>query len=81
MTSSPLMPRELDHRSADGVSVTLFWDPGVERAIVSVHDARRDESHEIHVRPDERALDVFRHPFAYVAARARTPLVARLTTA
>lgn len=61
--------RELDHRQFDGISVTLLWEPAADHAIVSVVDAKTDESFQIEVRADESALDVFRHPYAYAASR------------
>ena len=35
--------------------------------IVAVADEKTNERFSIEVRDDERALDVFRHPFAYAA--------------
>jgi len=37
------------------------------RLLVAVADSRSGESFEVHA-PAEKALDVFRHPFAYAAA-------------
>jgi hypothetical protein len=36
---------------------------------VAVHDRKTDEAFELAVREDERAHDVFLHPFAYAASR------------
>ena len=57
---------ELDHRSANGIEVSLLWSPSSNRLLVSVEDSRSGESFEVQA-PAEKALDVFRHPFAYAA--------------
>ena len=71
--------RELDHRTNDGIDVRLLWDPAADRALVQVTDAKADVEFEVTVRPGERALDVFHHPYAYAAwagatRRRRQPL-------
>jgi hypothetical protein len=58
--------RELAHRKADGIEVTLLWDASDDTVTVEVFDAGTDESFEIGV-PRDRALDAFHHPFAYAA--------------
>jgi hypothetical protein len=61
------MPRrELAHRSADGLEVSLLWDPRDDSLSVRVNDARERARYEIPVQ-DARPLDVFEHPFAYLA--------------
>ena len=57
--------RELDHRVSDGIDVRLLWRPHDDRALVSVSDAKTGGSFTLEVRADQRALDVFHHPFAY----------------
>ena len=57
-----MIERELDHRNADGIDVTLLWDPGTDRVVVAVVDD--NESFRIGVDAGE-ALDAFRHPYAY----------------
>jgi hypothetical protein len=59
-------PRELAHRSSDGVHVTLFWHPATNRVTVQVVDESLDEAFEFEASAD-RALDAFEHPFAYAA--------------
>ena len=58
--------RELAHRSADGVDVTLVWvrSDGADETVVFVSDHREGTYFEI---PTEAhlALDVYYHPFAY----------------
>ncbi len=58
---------ELDHRSADGIEISLLWSRDTNRLLVAVDDSRSGESFEVDA-PAEKALDVFRHPFAYAAA-------------
>jgi len=57
--------RQLDHRVSDGIDVRLLWRPQDDRALVAVSDARTGESFTLVVGRNQRALDVFRHPFAY----------------
>jgi hypothetical protein len=59
--------RELAHRTADGVEVTLRWHPTDGRVSVVVHDTRLGESFELAVAPGDSALDVFEHPYAYAS--------------
>jgi hypothetical protein len=54
--------RELDHRNADGIDVTLLWEPRTDSVVVAVVDD--NESFRIAVDGRE-ALDAFRHPYAY----------------
>ena len=58
---------ELDHRSADGIEIFLLWSRATNRLHVAVDDSRSGERFEVPA-PAEKALDVFRHPFAYAAA-------------
>jgi hypothetical protein len=58
---------ELDLRSHDRIHVRLLWRARDDRVIVAVSDGKTGERFSIDVRDDERALDVFRHPFAYAA--------------
>jgi hypothetical protein len=72
--------RELDSRESDSLHVRLLWDPIDERTTVIVLDRKTGDSFNIEIRPQERALDVFAHPFAYaachgVSTRARDRLV------
>jgi hypothetical protein len=63
--------RELDSRIGDGLEVRLLWDPRDNRVSVSVNDAKTGHRFEVQVRRDERALDVFHHPYAYAGRRLR----------
>ena len=59
--------RELDRRLHDRIDVRLLWRARDDRVIVAVSDEKTGEHFSVDVRGDERALDVFRHPFAYAA--------------
>jgi hypothetical protein len=61
--------RELDHRVSDGIDVRLLWRPHDDRALVTVADSKTGESFTIEVAADQRALDVFHHPYAYAGNR------------
>lgn len=67
--SAPAGPRELDSRVSDGIDVRLRWHPTDDRVSVAVHDRKTGEAFELAVGEDERARDVFLHPFAYAASR------------
>ena len=62
--------RELDHRVSDGIEVRLLWRPHDDRVLVAVADAKTGQAFTIEVGADQRALDVFQHPFAYAGSRA-----------
>jgi hypothetical protein len=57
--------RELDHRISDGIDVRLLWRPADDRALVAVEDSKTGEAFTLEVGADQRALDVFHHPYAY----------------
>ena len=61
--------RELDHRVSDGIEVRLLWRPHDDRVLVAVADAKTGQAFTIEVGADQRALDVFHHPFAYAGNR------------
>jgi hypothetical protein len=69
MTASTDTLRELDHRAAYGIEVTLLWDESDDRVLVAVSDAKTGAAFELEVQPHERAMDVFHHPYAYAASR------------
>jgi hypothetical protein len=66
---TPTDTRELDHRAADGVEVSLLWHPSHAFVSVIVSDARIDRSFELVLDERDNALDVFHHPYAYAAHR------------
>jgi hypothetical protein len=71
MTSVTAYPgtRELAFRSNDGMDVALYWHTDSELLSVVVADSRTAESFELVLDHDDRAMDVFHHPFAYAARR------------
>ena len=74
--------RELDSRVSDGIEVRLLWRPEDDRAVVAVSDAKTGESFTLEVGADQRALDVFHHPYAYAPDGAGTrPAGGELTRA
>jgi hypothetical protein len=66
--------RELAQRSGDGLEVSLLWYPCDDALSVRVLDTRSGDSFEVPV-GDARPLDVFEHPFAYLA-RYESALIA-----
>jgi hypothetical protein len=60
---------ELDHRSNDRLDVWLLWRERDNQALVMVADEKTGERFTIEVRENERALDVFHHPYAHAAWR------------
>ena len=56
--------RELAHREADGIEVTLLWYAEADRVAVRVSDARTGDRFELRIHAAD-ALDAFHHPFAY----------------
>ena len=57
--------RELAHRRADGIEVTLLWNTETEGVFVSVAE-QEGNTLEFQV-PPAQALDAFHHPYAYAA--------------
>jgi hypothetical protein len=60
---------ELIVRERDGIAVTLFWLRATDALLVTVADHRSGTLFELLLDRDDRALDVFHHPYAYAAAR------------
>lgn len=56
---------ELDHRSSAHLDVSLLWDREEGTVSIEVSDSRSGTNFTFDV-PRERALDAFRHPFAYL---------------
>jgi hypothetical protein len=72
-TSEESAVRELDHRSTDGLEVTLQWHAVTNVVSVAVLDTKSGEEFELVVGDGEDALDVFHHPYAYAAHRHTAP--------
>jgi hypothetical protein len=68
--------KDLDFRAADGVEVTLLWAKALGRAWVAVRNDSSGEEFEVEIRDGDNPLDVFRHPYAYAAARTPELLAA-----
>jgi hypothetical protein len=60
--------RELDSRAGNGLEVSLLWSPESNQLAVLVIDEQEGEEFAFEVAAGE-AMDVFRHPYAYVGAR------------
>jgi hypothetical protein len=58
--------RELAHRSTDGLEVTLLWDPVDDDLTVRVEDRRSGDVYQVPV-GNASPLEVFEHPFGYLA--------------
>jgi hypothetical protein len=69
MTTAATQRSELAHRSTDGIEVSLLWSQPSNRITVELIDNRIDERLEFEVAND-KALDAFRHPYAYAPAQA-----------
>ena len=72
MTAPTHIRRELAHRAANGIEVTLLWSAAEDEVAVQVLDTVEEQAFELAVDRDH-ALDAFHHPFVY-AARRQTPL-------
>jgi hypothetical protein len=70
--STKMKARELDSRITDGLEVRLLWRPSDNHVSVAVNDTKTGEAFQVDVRPGQRALDVFQHPYAY-ATRLLSP--------
>ena len=60
---------ELASRKTNGVTVRLLWTRSTNLVTVAVDDAPGGDYFELVLGENERALDVFHHPFAHAAAR------------
>ena len=67
MSTTSKTRRELAHRVSNGIEVWLYWERVGDTLTLEVYDAKCEEYFEVEV-PRHRALDAFRHPFAYRAA-------------
>ena len=62
--------RELHSRCADGIYVRLLWSEHDGEVTVAVTDTKAGDQFTVEVRDCDRPLDVFHHPYAYVARTA-----------
>lgn len=65
---------ELANRESAGIQVSLFWSREDNTLSVVVRDSWTNEEFSLAAAPGE-AMDVFRHPFAYAAARGVTSVL------
>ena len=79
-TAKRMRPRELAHRAADGIEVTLYWSSTDNLVTVEVYDSGAETYFELEV-PSDRALDAFHHPFAYAAQQDVEYFVPELSAA
>ena len=63
------MLKELNSRTGDGLSVTLYWDSTFDRTLIRLLDDRT-ETDEMFQVPAPAAADAFNHPFCYLDAPA-----------
>jgi hypothetical protein len=75
LTPADTSIRELDHRTSDGVHVTLLWSERTNRVFVSAVDGRSGSSIRFEVAPGD-ALDAFHHPYAYAERQRRRDALA-----
>ena len=59
---------ELDHRSNDGIDVSLLWCSGTNQVSIAVADGRAGEWFAFEVAPAD-AVDAFYHPYAHATRR------------
>lgn len=69
MTTVATQRSELAHRLTGGIQVWLFWSRPSNRITIELIDNRIGERLEFAVASD-KALDAFRHPYAYAPAQA-----------
>jgi hypothetical protein len=69
MTTTSIAYRELDQRTADGLAVTLEWNPATDAVRVVVVDRQR-AAVTVPVSAAD-ASDAFVHPFAYAGRALR----------
>jgi hypothetical protein len=60
---------ELASRETNGIMVQLLWSRSTNLVTVAVDDPANDDYFELVLDEDDRALDVFNHPYAHAAAR------------
>ena len=63
---STRLGKELASRMSGGIRVTLRWRSDDDRVVIVVEDPVSEEVFELEARRDN-ALDVYYHPFAYMA--------------
>jgi muconolactone delta-isomerase len=64
--------RELAHREAHDIDVSLFWRPDDGALVLLLVEVPTGVLFEIPVQPED-ALDAFNHPYAYLPAQMADP--------
>jgi hypothetical protein len=64
--------RELAHRVAADIEVSLFWRPADDSLLLLLVEVPTGVLFEVPV-PHEDAMDAFNHPYAYLPARTADP--------
>jgi hypothetical protein len=64
--------RELAHRVAQDIEVSLFWRPADNSLLLLLVEVPTGVVFEIPV-PNENALEAFNHPYAYLPASSADP--------
>lgn len=62
-------PKELARRDSGVSHIALLWSRRRHRAAVVVEDDATGELVQLDVRENENALELYEHPFAYLATR------------
>ncbi len=62
-------PKELARRDSGVSHIALLWSRRRHRAAVVIEDDATGELVELDVRDRENALELYEHPYAYLAAR------------
>jgi hypothetical protein len=79
MTAPTYTRRELAHRAANGIEVTLLWTAAEDQVALQVVDTIEQQAFELVV-DRGRALEAFHHPFVYAARPADAGRVGGVTT-
>ena len=64
--------RELAHREANDIDVSLFWRPDDNTLVLLLVEVPTGVMFEIPI-PPENALDAFNHPYAYLRTHTADP--------
>ena len=67
--AAPYLTRELAHRVADGLEVSLLWHERENLVSVALFDSKTGDSFELVLGENENALAAFHHPYAFAAHR------------
>jgi hypothetical protein len=71
--------RELAQRRTGSVEVLLLWYPISNKVEILIHDTSSEEDFGFRV-PPGKAMEAFRHPYAYAARREHSAPLSRTAT-